>query len=119
MNRQLVDKVRRSPFPNLQLPAGVEIIPTSANVDDDSGFQHINVIVQMNITGEELMAHLVEQVESAIGPVALQSDAMRSSASWTFEREPGQTWQSTLNVIKLQGVSNEYLLRAQAELQED
>ncbi|MEM9907584.1 MAG: hypothetical protein AAF921_21450 [Cyanobacteria bacterium P01_D01_bin.44] len=100
-------------LPNLQLPSGVEISTSHAGSDGDKAL-YTDIVVNTSLTGEALLSHLSEQFEQAgWTPMEQMNDDILSWASWTFEGEPGETWQGVLNIIKLQGVTDEYLLRAQ------
>lgn len=105
------------PLPTLELPAGVN--PSTSNSGVEDGFQifYTDIIIATDLTNEALLSHLSQQFDQAgWTPTARSDSGVQSQASWTFEDEQGQTWQSAINVIQL-GATDEYFLRAKAERQ--
>ena len=107
------------PLPTLQLPEGITLTRgSSADATEDILSTH--ALIESEMTREDLLTHFVEQYEQAGWiPAERSDDNGQLSASWTIEDDQGQTWQSTFNVLKLQGATNEYLLSAQAAQQSD
>ncbi|MEL6381195.1 MAG: hypothetical protein AAFQ89_01725 [Cyanobacteria bacterium J06626_18] len=106
------------PLPTLQLPEGVNRSSSNAGLGEDFRSFHTDTIIETDMGSEAVLSHLADQFEQAEWTLIDRADEEgQSSASWTFESTSGQTWQGTLNVIKLQGAADEYLLRAEAEIQ--
>ncbi|MBE7384027.1 MAG: hypothetical protein F6J95_021740 [Leptolyngbya sp. SIO1E4] len=103
------------PLPTLHLPDTVR--PTAGTTTPTTGdLLATYVVIESDMTGEALLAHFAEQYEQAgWAPVERSDDEGPFSASWTIENDQGQTWQSTFNVLRLHGTTDEYLLSAQAE----
>ena len=113
------DAAALPPLPTLQLPDGItQTGGSSADSTEDILFTH--ALIESEMTREDLLAHFAEQYEQAGWmPAERRDEEGQLSASWTIENAQGQTWQSTFNVLQLQGDANEYLLSAQAAQQND
>lgn len=103
------------PFlPTLQLPAGVEL--STAHSGNRENFVYTDVAVSTQMTRDALLSHLGEQFEQAGWTLVDQmNEDILSWSSWTFDSEQGDAWTGSLNVIELRGVTDEYLIRAQAK----
>ena len=105
------------PLPTLELPEGVNPSTSNSGVEDDFQVFYTDIIIATDLTSEALLSHLSQQFDQAGWTPAQRSDSdVQSQASWTYEDEQGQTWQSAIDVIKL-GATDEYFLRAKAERQ--
>ncbi len=104
-------------LPTLQLPTGADISTSHSGYEDN--FVHTDVVVSTPMTSEELLSHLSEQFEQAGWTLVDQTnDDVLSWSSWTVDNAQGEAWQGTLNVVQLRGVTDEYLIRAQAKKSE-
>ncbi len=101
-------------LPTLQLPTGTDISTSHSGYRGD--FIYTDVVVSSQMTSAALLSHLSEQFEQAGWRLVDQTnDDVLSWSSWAVENEQGEAWRGALNVVQLRGVTDEYLIRAQAK----
>ena len=101
------------PLPGLRFPP--EVTLSTGHSGSDKNLIYTDAMVSMPMQSDVLLSYLGEQFEQ-VGwtPIEQGNDDVLSWASWVVEDENGETWQSTLNIIQLQGISDQYFVRAQA-----
>ena len=112
------DEVTQLPtLPSLHLPSGVNI--TSGSAGREEYLIRTEVVVTTTTPRAEILSHLADQFDQAgWRSVERVDDDGLSWATWRSENEQGETWQGAINIVKLQGAADTYLVRAHVEKQD-